>query len=363
MQANWQIIFLLPNLCLPKAIGNDAIAIVPCSDQRVVEIISASSIARHLVESFEDQFGKRVSPALLLTRSDLPDSVRSIDAMVGFRNILALSTIIKGYEHGLTCSFVSCPLYSDYFDFYPIAISRNNQALIIDSPSVLGFNDRYQYFKGQTAPGLASPGNVASPAGDLFAQLEKVWIRRFVSKKLGEWRTRALFRSLEMAYHATAMSSKNHSTLYDFGTSASLWVSAFEILSHPRSGKADLLSVLQLLGKYNWAEKRVARKAYRVKYRNHVHKVNLVQKLYKQLYEARNDFLHGNPVRSRQLHPFRDEQVETITRFAPLIYKVLLLSFLDQFKSRRERSDLAMCVSHSLMENGLSEAILKSKGK
>jgi len=248
-KANWQILFLLPNLRLSKAIGNDRIAIAPHIDQRIVDIVSTCSVAKCLVENFEDQFGGKVNPALLLIRDNAPDFIRNIETIVGFRNIFALSIIIEGHEHSLTSTFVAHPLYSDYFDFYPVTISRNNDRLKIDSPSVLGVNDKAQDFKGQTAPGLADPG-IASPANDLFVQLEKVWRRRFISRRLGEWQTRALFRSLEMAYHATAMPLKNHSTLYDFGTSASLWVSAFEILSHPRKGKADLLSVLNLLGKY-----------------------------------------------------------------------------------------------------------------
>lgn len=363
-KANWQILFLLPNLRLSKAIGNDRIAIAPYIDQRIVDIVSTCSVAKCLVENFEDQFGRKVNPALLLIRDNAPDFIRNIETIVGFRNIFALSIIIEGHEHSLTSNFVAYPLYSDYFDFYPITISRNNDELIIHSPSVLGVNDKAQDFKGQTTLGLADPGSIVSPANDLFVQLEKVWKRRFISRRLGEWQTRALFRSLEMAYHATAMPFKNHSTLYDFGTSASLWVSAFEILSHPRKGKADLLSVLNLLGKYGWAQKQVARKVYKVKHKTGVLKVNIVQMLYKQLYETRNDFLHGNPVTLSRLHPFRNKKIHPITRFAPLIYKVALLAFLGQFKERPRKLDWQNVeMSKLLAEDGLCEAILKARNK
>lgn len=363
-KTSWEIIFLLSNLGLREAIGNDDIAIVPNGDQRVVEIVSTSSVAKSLVENFQDQFGRAVSPVLLLIRGEAPDFMREIDTLVGFRNIFALSSIIKGHEHRLTSTFVACPLYSDYFDFYPITISRNNDGFITHSPSVFGFDDKAQDFKGQTSPGLAISGIAARSDDHLFALLEKVWRRRFISRRLGEWQTRVLFRSLEMAYQATAMPFKNHSTMYDFGTSASLWVSAFEILSHPRKGKADLLSVLNLLGKYDWADKRVKKKAYKIKYRNAPYKVNLVQVLYKQLYDTRNDFLHGNPVTSRRLHPFRNKKAPFITRFAPLIYKVALLSFLGQFKNRPRKLDRQNAYMSKLFhEDGLCEAILKSTDK
>jgi len=306
-----------------------------------------------------------MNPASLLIRDNAPDFIRELDTLVGFRNIFALSCIVKGYEHRLTNTFVAHPLYSDYFDFYPITFSRTNDGFITHSPSVLGFDDKAQYFKGQTSPGLATSSIDASPDNQLFDLLEKVWRRRFISRRLGEWQTRALFRSLEMAYQATAMPFKNHSTIYDVGTSASLWVSAFEILSHPRLGKAGLLSVLNLLGKYNWDNILIRRKAFKVEYpKGSVHKINIVQMLYKQLYDTRNDFLHGNPVTSARLHPFKNKKTFRITGFAPLIYKVALLSFLDQFKGKVKNTDwIQACISKSMYEDGLSEAILKSKGK
>ena len=142
------------------------------------------------------------------------------------------------------------------FDFYPITISRHDEGFITSSPSVLGFDDETQDFRGQTSASLAGPGHFSvKPNDDLFKLLEKVWKRRFIRRRVNEWSTRALFRSLEMAYQATAMPFKNHSTIYDYGSSASLWVSAFEVLSHPRTGRADLLSVLDLIGSYEWNDK------------------------------------------------------------------------------------------------------------
>lgn len=364
-QNNWGIIFLLPNLGLRESVGNDNIAIVPDSDSRVVEIISSSELAKSFVNNFEDQFGRKMHPALLLIHTDAPSNLRNIEAIVGFRNIFAISSIIKGHEHSLTSTFVAYPLYSDYFDFYPISISRKKDGFITSSPSKLRFDNEAQKFRGQTSPGLANQGHInAEPDQQLFSLLEKIWKRRFVIKRTGEWQTTALFRSLEMAYQATTMPFKNHSTIYDFGSSASLWVSAFEILSHPPRGKANLKTVLDLLGKYEWSNKGVKRKAYQVKYRGQNLRVNLVQKLYKELYDTRNDFLHGNPVKPSRLYPFKNRKVPSITKFAPLVYKVGLLSFFDQLKPKlKKRSWQKEYISKLINERGLSEAILKSKGK
>jgi len=191
-----------------------------------------------------------------------------------------------------------------------------------------------------------------------------VWKRRFARGRVNEWSTRALFRSLEMAYQATTMPYKNHSTIYDYGSSASLWVSAFEIISHPGQGKANLLSVLDLLGSYQWNNKVIKKKVYKVKYRGRDHRVNIAQKLYKELYDTRNDFLHGNPVRPNRLHPFKNTNIPRITMFAPLIYKVALLSFLEKFKSKRRKKRMDRLKEYGTknrIELKLVEAILKSK--
>ena len=63
--------------------------------------------------------------------------------------------------------------------------------------------------------------------------------------------------------------------------------------------------------------------------------MNFSQKLYKELYDTRNAFLHGNPVTANRLKPFGKKNAQVITRFAPLLYKVALLNYLIQFKDKR----------------------------
>lgn len=363
----WIIIFALPDLNLKEAIGNDSIAIVPHNDLRIIENTNQSSYAKALVENFKDHFGRKSYPSLLIISGDSPNHLKdNIDAIVAFRNIVALATIIEGHEHRLTSSFVAFPLYSDFFDFYPITISKNDDAFLTQSPSILGYDDEPGKFRGQTSPSLAGSDHVRSePTGDLFDQLHKAWKRRYLSKKYSEWVTRTLFRSLEMAYQASTMPFKNHSTIYDDGASASLWVSAFEILSHPKKGKANLLTVLDLIGKYDWLEKDLNRRIYVVEYpRKTRNQVNFAQKLYKELYDARNAFLHGNPVTPNRLKPFGRKSAQSITRYAPLLYKIALISFLEQFKTKRKlkRIDtLKECLRKKITERNLAKALLTLK--
>jgi len=358
----WTIFFVLPDIKVREPMGNKWISIAPYGDTRVKESVSSSPFARALAKNFKDQFGRTVIPSFLIVADHIPDTVRNVEAIVGFRNIFALSTITRGHEHSLVNKFVAYPLCSDYFDLYPITLSKNNDGFLIQSPSRLGFDDEYKKFRGQTNPSLAGQASVSTDTDTgLFNLLLKPWEKRFLRGKSLDWSTTALFRSLEMAYQASTMPFKNHSTIYDYGSSASLWVSALEILSHPRKGKADLLSVLNLIGQFGWNDKTVKKRVYKVSHKQRDYRVNLPQRLYKELYDTRNDFLHGNPITKNRLYPFKRKDAPAITRFAPLLYKVALLCYLERYKDKRKRKDWRKgFTSELLSEHRLSEAILKS---
>jgi hypothetical protein len=105
-------------------------------------------------------------------------------------------------------------------------------------------------------------------------------------------------------------------------------LSAFEILSHRRCGKANLITVLDLLANAEWDDAGLKATRFKVKYQGKTSKANLIQKLYYGLYRARNDFLHGNPVRSTKLFPMNRSGGPTSLHAAPLIYRAALMGFL-----------------------------------
>jgi hypothetical protein len=350
----WFIFFVLPEIQVKQAIGNDLISIAPHDDPRVKECISNSLYANALSENFKDQFGKPTKPSFLIAADSIPDRLRDIEAVVGFRNAFALSVIAKGHEHYLSNQSVAYPPYSDYFGFYPITVNKNNDCFKTWSPALHDYgNNEHKKFRGQTNPSLARQSWMLIENNDsLFSLILKAWERRFVKGRT-ERSTTALFRSLEMAYRASTMPFANHATVNDYGTSASLWVSALEILSHPRKGKADLSTVLNLLGKFQWNDKSVKKRLYKVEHRQQQYRVNLPQRLYKELYDTRNDFLHGNKLRANRLHPFRRKDKPIITKFAPLLYKVALLCYLDKYNCKGKEKDL-------LHDWSLSKAMLKA---
>ena len=60
--------------------------------------------------------------------------------------------------------------------------------------------------------------------------------------------------------------------------------------------------------------------------------ITIVSKLYKDIYDARNTFLHGNRLSISCIYPFKNPKQKSLNVYAPLIYKVALLSNLNIFK-------------------------------
>lgn len=93
-----------------------------------------------------------------------------------------------------------------------------------------------QGFSGQTSPDLPAMGILlkAVPDEAILKALQRRWRRRFSRGGRKEWHTTALFRSLAVAYQACALPTKNSSTIFDYGTTIAVWVSAFETLQEGR---------------------------------------------------------------------------------------------------------------------------------
>ena len=192
-------------------------------------------------------------------------------------------------------------------------------------------------FKGQANASLDH--NVSINPDQYFLlidMLKQIWEKTFSSKTGINSYSRRLFRSLEMAYHACSMPNKNNETIYDHGVSASLWVSSFEILAHD-GNRSSIRKVIDLLGSYKWfSKKKISKRSFKSRFQ---FKINLVQKLYSQLYDLRNDFLHGNKITKSKILPFRKKGNKSFIYYAPLIYKVALLSYLQKKSLKKPGKD------------------------
>ena len=327
----WVLIFVLPNLILKEPFETDYMAIIPYNDKRLKFIRLNNPAAKKLLTNFKTIAGKRIKPPALLWRKDAPKTVQRNEAVVALRNSLAISCLLYCCSVSVNADNVFGPVFSDFFDFYPVTIGKRG-GFHISSPALEAYGPSLDKFYGSIYPHL--PYNDFHKAWIDKVMVEKIvkkWNERFVSPAKDTWDSRLLFRSLEMAYQAMVTPFRNNSTLYDYGTNLALWVSAFEILVHEKPGDSvGWKQVIELLGKYKWGPTQLRSKWYTIHEDKKQKKIkgNLVQKLYMELYYARNAFLHGNQVKSKHLFPFHNEKRPQLAVLAPSIYWTALSVFL-----------------------------------
>jgi hypothetical protein len=187
-------------------------------------------------------------------------------------------------------------------------------------------------FRGQSNPDLPVKHFAMRIGYDehLFGFLRQVWVNRF-EKGRKDWRSNKLFRSLAVAYHACSLPKRNSLWFYDVGVNLALWIGAFESLTHPgRRGRTDLPTVLHLLERAKFSDSAVKRRR-RITYRRVVTTGNGAEYLYWRLYNARNAFLHGNPVTPKTALYSNPHRPSSLLSVAPLLYAVALLCFFDWF--------------------------------
>jgi len=329
-----KVFSVLPNLRIEKPIETKFVGLLPDTDYRVVEIAKRDPAVFALINGFSDRSGDKCNVSVMVIHDDAPDSVKNINALVSFRNIFAISCILRGWQFTVGSLNANGTLYSDYFDFYPFGPTRDGKDLLLMGHALNSF-DSPDNFRGQTYPDILITDNFLRPEPHeiIFNFLRKAWVNRF-EKGRKNWRYNKLFRSLAIAYHACSLPKKNGLLFYDLGISIALWVSTFEILVHPgKNGKSDAPAVWTLLSKAQLGD-RILKRRRKIKYRGKIINGKAVEFLYWRLYEARNDFLHGNPVTPNDAlykNPKHHGKVTLLNHLAPLLYQVALLSYFDWF--------------------------------
>ncbi len=101
---------------IPVFLTADEMAIVPCTDERLKSYEAKHPQFKQFLQQFTDPFGARVSPGVLLLRSDAPETFKSIEAVSSFRDLLALSVIpgtFTGIGKPLSISMIGALIVPD----------------------------------------------------------------------------------------------------------------------------------------------------------------------------------------------------------------------------------------------------------
>jgi len=222
----WKIAFVLPNLKIGNSIETNYLALVDYDDERIIEIKKEQQNSSKLLNGFIDDFKKHINPSVLIYKEGFPENAVSIDSIVTFRNIVAISTILLNWSKDYSQASPMGPLFSNNFDFYPIKLT--NDGNLITSNPVL------ESFYSKNAPFIATPSrevprvDIGLSDPTLFEPLIQLWKNKYESGQDENFITRIIFRSLEMAFYALSIPTKNESSFNDFGLIISLWISAID---------------------------------------------------------------------------------------------------------------------------------------
>jgi hypothetical protein len=274
---------------------------------------------------------------------------------LGFRDLIAMCVIPYARSLNLVYSTSNRIVYSNSFWLYPWMLGVDTGDLIATTPAFTGWHV-VEKFRGQSSPELSimelRERDIDKP---LLKELLRRWKRHYVGKRQRS-EDRALFRSLNMATQAAQLPAGVGVTLYDLERMAALWVSAFEILAHPRTTKDNvrLRHVYCVLESVSYLDRNVARRRYAAyvgptrrlkpgRKKKAVPRRSLPCWVYGKLYEARCDFLHGNPLGANPLNPNRSRI--SLFWLAASLYRLALTGFLrlpstnKHFKDRSTRLD------------------------
>lgn len=349
MSTNWNFAYVLPNARFSEPIENEWLALVPYCDPRFEELSFNSVAVEKLREGFRDQFDRQVQPSALLIRDGAPQSV-DLYAALSFRNAIAISSVIDAWSHKISGGKGGFPLWTDYFDFYRFTATRDGNAMIARSLATVSL-DSPDYFHGQSHPHLAS-GNAISIGIDHEVLDFLLWHwRQGFNRKSMPRQTRVVLRSLEIAFQAARMPSVGSQgiTIHDMGVSIGLWVSAFEILTHPKKGNANLGTVVKCLGKIKMRNPKVNAKRYKLKYDGKWYRVSFIERLYKSLYDSRNDFMHGNKVKESSTYPFKKPKLPHLPACAALLYRIALAGVATS-KTSKSSTDIRAELEQQFMK-------------
>lgn len=329
----WKLGFVLPNFQVPLTVSDLSgfVALASCNDSKVTDIRPNQRGADKFLDGFRGVYDTPQRPGAIIWRDDICLDGLSLTTFVDFRNIVALAAILPGWaqlDPDPTSGVIPAnPLWSDAFDFHPGRLTSEG-AIQIYNPSQMVVSHPETPFTGMPAPHLPVYRDVFAPDYPLLASLLQAWELRYMRRRSRGEVNEPLFRSLEMAYRALRVPISNEGTVYDFGTSLALWVSALEILAHPDAEDVNVVHVLELLAKATWHAPQLGSKEFRVEYRRQSRQATLVEYIYNAIYQARNTFLHGNPVEEKHRQFTREAVTTTLGNLAPLIYRTALMCYL-----------------------------------
>jgi hypothetical protein len=337
-EPKWNLFLILPSLKVKKVNGipnlfrTEYMQICDGSDPVLANLANnvGDLTMTRLSDRFASNHGKTYKPACLLIRVGAPIALISGKAITAFRNVCCAATVTFATRHAVIGEEGSRwdQLYSDHFAFWP-EIALKDGSGVWKRAIVSGWTDEIDTSHGHPTQLIETPEPFdLSLDAILLERLLRVW--RNVYENGAETSTALrLFRALEVAFHAARFPAGSiESSIYDVGVNVGLWVSAFEILCRGEK-KVWKSHVFELLQGIEWEEGSPLReKRYSVPIGKGEIAVTFVEKVYDEIYAARNDFMHGNPVDYESLKLKCAPTGGRLYAYAPVLFNLALRAFL-----------------------------------
>lgn len=331
---DWIPMFAMPNITMMESIESDSVVLTSISDHRVQAVAEEYPSFATYYRSFKDEFGKAVAPAFIICHKDTPPKYRTAEALASFRDLISISIIPINWARAIRYKRQFGIFFADSFSVYPWMLDRNYELLITSTVAQLGTHD-VNRLHGQSKPGLPIFSiDRASIDTPLLQALLTRWHQCYSSANPRSDDI-ALFRSLNMANAAALMPGGIDLTYYDVGRSLSLWVSALEILVP--AAERSYQNIYDLLKRADWQEQeaKTALQAYDGRTRRSDQPYYCW--LYGEIYHARNDFLHGNPITNERL--ILKESGRNLHDYPALLYRMALSAYLPLIFSYEAGND------------------------
>jgi hypothetical protein len=97
----WIPLFALPNIDIVEPIETNALVLVSVRDERIKQLTKEHASFATYLKRFRTEFNDPVSPSVILWRSDAEQNYRTVEAIAGFRDAIAVSTIPYSWAHVL----------------------------------------------------------------------------------------------------------------------------------------------------------------------------------------------------------------------------------------------------------------------
>ena len=134
----WIPMFALPNIEVEEAIELDGMALATMSDPRIQTLAAQHQTFSDYLDSFRSEFNRHINPSIIIRRDDTPELYRTVDALAGFRDAIALSVVPYAWAEFLRYGHAPEVRYSDSFSIYPWMLDKNYEYVVMRSIGEMG---------------------------------------------------------------------------------------------------------------------------------------------------------------------------------------------------------------------------------